>query len=51
MSAAGIRRKSKRWQRERIVGKTFSGIGRGEHELHVRGRLFEGFEQRIERRR
>jgi len=25
MSALGIRRKSNRWQRERMVGRTFSG--------------------------
>jgi FPC/CPF motif-containing protein YcgG len=25
MSAVGMRRRSKRWQRERIVGSTFSG--------------------------
>ena len=30
-------------------GQNFFRLGRGEHELHVRGRLFERFEQRVER--
>ena len=32
-------------------GQDLLRVGRGEHELHVLGRLFEGLEQRVERRR
>ena len=51
MRFTGMRRRSKRWQRDMIVGSTFSGLGGGEHELHVRRRLLERLEQRVERRR
>jgi len=40
--------KSNRWQRDRIVTES-SDIRRREDELHVRRRLFQGLEQRIER--
>ena len=46
-----MRFRSKRWQREMIVVGTFCTFGRGEDELHVRRRLLERLEQRVEGRR
>jgi hypothetical protein len=43
-----MRLKSKRWQRERIVTRDLVRLGRREDELHVRRRLLERLQQRVE---
>jgi len=47
MRSAGMRRRSKRWQRLVIVGN-FLRLSRGKDELHMRRRLLERFEKRVE---
>ena len=44
----GMRRKSKRWQRLRIVGSTRCGSVVAEHKHHLRRRFLESFEKGVE---
>ena len=50
MSLTGMRRRSKRWQRERIVARIFPARSSRKRTSHA-GRLFERLQQRIERGR
>ena len=51
MSAAGNPAQVKTLAARKDGRQDLLRVGRGEHELHVRRRLFERFEQRVERRR
>jgi hypothetical protein len=48
ISRAPMRRRSKRWQRERMVAGNLLRLGGGEEEFDVGGRLFQRLQQGVE---
>ena len=50
IASGSIRRRSKRWQRDEHRHRHLADLGGREDELHVRRRLLERLQQRVERR-